>query len=96
LSDKRDKQRYDQAPGIPPNKTADCIRPTPADLEFVEIGDEGLVFATTAASHRPLEAPVEVLDPGKTSGACPGYRKDHVVPPACGGPDAANKVAYCA
>jgi hypothetical protein len=25
---------------------------------------------------------------GKTSGACPGYRKDHVVPLACGGPDA--------
>jgi hypothetical protein len=22
---------------------------------------------------------------GKTSGACPGYRKDHVVPLACGG-----------
>jgi hypothetical protein len=25
---------------------------------------------------------------GKTSGACPGYRKDHIVPLACGGPDA--------
>src|SRR5215471_18735080 len=25
---------------------------------------------------------------GKTSGACPGYRKDHIKPLACGGPDA--------
>jgi hypothetical protein len=24
---------------------------------------------------------------GLTSGACPGYRKDHVVPLGCGGPD---------
>src|SRR5947209_18365176 len=24
---------------------------------------------------------------GKTSGACPGYVRDHVVPVACGGPD---------
>jgi hypothetical protein len=24
---------------------------------------------------------------GLPSGACPGYRKDHVVPLACGGPD---------
>ena len=25
---------------------------------------------------------------GKTSGACPGYRKDHIRPLACGGADA--------
>src|ERR1700731_2802630 len=25
---------------------------------------------------------------GQTSGACPGYRKDHIKPLACGGPDA--------
>jgi hypothetical protein len=25
---------------------------------------------------------------GRTGGACPGYRKDHVKPLACGGPDA--------
>ena len=24
---------------------------------------------------------------GLTSGACPGYRKDHVIPLGCGGPD---------
>src|SRR6516165_979724 len=24
---------------------------------------------------------------GKTSGVCPGYRKDHIKPLACGGPD---------
>lgn len=25
---------------------------------------------------------------GKTSGACPGYRKDHIIPLACGDSDA--------
>jgi hypothetical protein len=29
---------------------------------------------------------------GLTSGACPGYRKDHVVPLACGGPDAVSNL----
>ena len=24
---------------------------------------------------------------GRTSGACPGYRKDHIIPLACGRPD---------
>jgi hypothetical protein len=29
---------------------------------------------------------------GQTSGACPGYRKDHVIPLACGGPDAISNL----
>ena len=29
---------------------------------------------------------------GRTSGACPGYRKDHVKPLACGGPDAVSNM----
>ena len=31
---------------------------------------------------------------GRTSGACPGYRKDHVVPLACGGPDAVSNLQW--
>ena len=31
---------------------------------------------------------------GKTGGACPGYRKDHVVPLACGGPDAVSNMQW--
>ena len=31
---------------------------------------------------------------GKTSGACPGYRKDHVVPLACGGPNAVSNLRW--
>jgi hypothetical protein len=31
---------------------------------------------------------------GKTSGACPGFRKDHVVPLACGGPDAVSNLQW--
>jgi hypothetical protein len=29
---------------------------------------------------------------GPTSGACPGYVKDHVLPLACGGPDAVSNL----
>jgi hypothetical protein len=31
---------------------------------------------------------------GGTSGACPGYRKDHVKPLACGGPDAVSNMQW--
>jgi hypothetical protein len=31
---------------------------------------------------------------GLTRGACPGYRKDHVVPLACGGPDAVSNLQW--
>jgi hypothetical protein len=31
---------------------------------------------------------------GRTSGACPGYVKDHVVPLACGGPDAVSNLQW--
>jgi hypothetical protein len=31
---------------------------------------------------------------GRTSGACPGYRKDHVEPLACGGPDAVSNMQW--
>ena len=31
---------------------------------------------------------------GLRGGACPGYRKDHVVPLACGGPDAVSNLQW--
>ena len=31
---------------------------------------------------------------GLTSGACPGYVKDHIVPLACGGPDAPSNMQW--
>jgi hypothetical protein len=31
---------------------------------------------------------------GRTTGACPGYVKDHVLPPACGGPDAVSNLQW--
>jgi hypothetical protein len=31
---------------------------------------------------------------GKTIGACPGYWKDHIVPLACGGPDAVENMQW--
>ena len=31
---------------------------------------------------------------GLTSGACPGYIKDHIVPLVCGGPDAPSNMQW--
>jgi hypothetical protein len=31
---------------------------------------------------------------GLASGACPGYVKDHIVPLACGGPDAVSNMQW--
>jgi hypothetical protein len=31
---------------------------------------------------------------GLPTGACPGYRKDHIVPLACGGPDAVSNLQW--
>jgi len=31
---------------------------------------------------------------GRTSGACPGYRKDHIKALACGGPDAVSNMQW--
>jgi len=31
---------------------------------------------------------------GRTSGACPGYVRDHIVPLACGGPDAVTNMQW--
>jgi hypothetical protein len=31
---------------------------------------------------------------GLKSGACPGYRKDHIVPLSCGGPDAVSNLQW--
>jgi hypothetical protein len=54
--------------------------------------------AASASEHRSREVTREFqrLHPcpstGRASGACPGYRKDHFVPLACGGPDAVSNL----
>src|SRR3974377_989094 len=53
-----------------------------------------LPSVASAKEHRSREVTREVQrehpcpSTGRTSGACPGYRKDHIKPLACGGPDA--------
>jgi hypothetical protein len=74
------------------------------------IGEVGLVVALaialagsgplSAREHRSREVTREFQrehpcpSSGKTSGACPGYRKDHVVPLACDGPDAVSNLQW--
>jgi hypothetical protein len=50
-------------------------------------------IAASAGGHRSREVTREFQreqscpSSGRTTGACPGYVKDHIVPPACGGPE---------
>jgi hypothetical protein len=57
-------------------------------------------LTTFAGEHRSLEVKHEFqrLHPcpptGRTTGLCPGYIKDHIVPLACGGPDAVSNLQW--
>ena len=59
-----------------------------------------VVLPGSASAKQPRSASVkrefQLTHPcpaaGRTSGACPGYIKDHVVPLACGGPDAISNM----
>jgi hypothetical protein len=54
----------------------------------------------SAGEHRSLEVKHEFQrqhpcpSTGRTTGRCPGYIKDHVVPLACGGPDSASNLQW--
>jgi len=56
--------------------------------------------ASSAKEHRSREVTREFQrehpcpSTGRTSGACPGYTKDHVVPLACRGPDAVSNLQW--
>jgi hypothetical protein len=56
--------------------------------------------AASASEHRPRAVTREFQrehpcpSTGQTRGACPGYRKDHVVPLAWGGPDAVSNLQW--
>jgi hypothetical protein len=45
---------------------------------------------SNASSNRRTPCPAT----GRTSGACPGCIKDHIVPSACGGPDAVSNMQW--
>jgi hypothetical protein len=61
-----------------------------------------VALPTSALAKQPRSASVkhefQLTHPcpvtGRTSGACPGYVKDHVVPLACGGPDAPSNMQW--
>jgi hypothetical protein len=57
-------------------------------------------IAASAGQHRSLEVKHEFQrqhpcpSTGRSTGACPGYIKDHVVPLACGGPDSVSNLQW--
>lgn len=59
-----------------------------------------LPISTSAKEHRSVSVKREfqLTHPcpatGLTAGPCPGYVKDHVVPLACGGPDAVSNLQW--
>jgi hypothetical protein len=62
-----------------------------------------LIAATEPASareHRSHEVEREFQwqhpcpSTGRATGACPGYVRDHIVPLACGGPDAVQNMQW--
>jgi hypothetical protein len=58
------------------------------------------VSPTAASEHRSRAVAREFQrehpcpSTGLTSGPCPGYWRDHVVPLACGGPDAVSNMQW--
>jgi hypothetical protein len=48
----------------------------------------------SASVKREFQLTHPCLATGRTSGACPGYVKDHVLPLACGGPDAVSNLQW--
>jgi hypothetical protein len=58
------------------------------------------IAATVAGEHRSLEVKHEFQrqhpcpSTGQTTGRCPGYIKDHIVPLACGGPDSVTNLQW--
>jgi hypothetical protein len=67
---------------------------------FVALVYLALPSDASAREHRSREVTREFRrehpcpSNGKTSGACPGYRKDHINPLACGGPDAVSNMQW--
>jgi hypothetical protein len=48
----------------------------------------------SASVKREFELTHACPSTGLTSGACPGYVKDHIVPLVCGGPDAPSNMQW--
>jgi hypothetical protein len=69
-------------------------------ISGVLIGFVLLPNVASASEHQSREVTREFQrehpcpSTGRTSGACPGFRKDHIKPLACGGPDAVSNLQW--
>jgi hypothetical protein len=89
------------AGGIDDRDTLVLIRAAPMLVSFTVA--VAVVIAATAPSAREYRSREVTREfqrehpcpsTGRISGACPGYRKDHVEPLACGGPDAVSNMQW--
>jgi hypothetical protein len=48
----------------------------------------------SASVKREFQLTLPCPATGRTSGACPGYVKDHLLPLVCGGPDAVSNLQW--
>jgi hypothetical protein len=69
-------------------------------ISGVLIGFVLLPNVASASEHRSRKVTREFQrehpcpSTGRTSGACPGFRKDHIKPLACGGPDTVSNLQW--
>jgi hypothetical protein len=61
---------------------------------FVLPGSASAKHHRSASVKREFQLTRRCPATGRTSGACPGYVKDHVVPLACGGPDTVSNLQW--
>ncbi len=57
-------------------------------------GDDSEPNKRNPANRRAFHSRNPCPSTGKTSGPCPGYHVDHVVPLACGGPDSPSNMQW--
>jgi hypothetical protein len=69
-------------------------------LRLIILGTLALLGFASASEHRSRAVAREFQrehpcpSTGLTSGPCPGYWRDHIVPLACGGPDAVSNMQW--
>src|SRR5262249_50874231 len=79
-----------------PNRGQKLVQTVNTLIPVVAIGFQGgpATDQRSRAVAREFQRQHPCPSTGETSGPCPGYFKDHVVPLACGGPDVVENMLW--